>query len=51
MHAGTGYVHSVTATAANTHDLDALPNLVRDDDQVVYADAGYLGVQKTHGGR
>jgi len=44
--AGTGYVHSVTATAANVHDLDELPNLVRDDDQVVYADAGYLGVNK-----
>ena len=44
--AGTGYVHSVTATAANTHDLDELPNLVRDDDQVVYADAGYQGVEK-----
>lgn len=42
--AGTGYVHSVTTTAANVHDLDQLPNLVRDDDQVVYADAGYQGV-------
>jgi IS5 family transposase len=39
--AGTGYVHSVTATSANVHDLDQVANLVRDDDEVVYADAGY----------
>ena len=42
--AGTGYVHSVTATAANVHDLDELTHLVRADDEVVYADAGYQGV-------
>ena len=42
--AGTGYVHSVTATAASVHDLDEVTNLVRDDDQVVYTDAGYQGV-------
>lgn len=44
--AGTGYVHSVTATAANVHDLDEAANLVRADDEVVYADAGYQGAQK-----
>jgi IS5 family transposase len=44
--AGTGYVHTVTATAANVHDLDEAVNLVRADDEVVYADAGYQGVQK-----
>ena len=44
--AGTGYVHTVSATAANVHDLDETVNLVRDDDEVVYADAGYQGVQK-----
>jgi len=44
--AGTGYVHSVTATAANVHDLDQVTHLVRDDDEVVYADAGYQGVDK-----
>ena len=44
--AGTGYVHSVTATAANVHDLDEMANLVRADDEVVYADAGYQGVPK-----
>ncbi len=36
----------MTATAANIHDLDELTKLVRGDDQVVYADAGYRGVDK-----
>lgn len=44
--AGTGYIHSVTATAANIHDLDQAVHLVRDDDEVVYADAGYQGAPK-----
>ena len=44
--AGTGYVHSVTVTAANVHDLDEAVNLVRDGDEVVYGDAGYQGAQK-----
>ena len=44
--AGTGYIHSVTATGANVHDLDEIANLVRDDDEVVYTDAGYQGVTK-----
>lgn len=44
--AGTGYVHSVSATAANVHDLDQAAGLVRDDDEVVYCDAGYQGAEK-----
>ena len=44
--AGTGYAHTVTATAANVHDLDEAANLVRADDEVVYADAGYQGASK-----
>jgi IS5 family transposase len=44
--AGTGYVHSVRATAASVHDLDEAANLVRSDDEVVYADAGYQGADK-----
>jgi IS5 family transposase len=44
--AGTGYAHSVSATAANVHDLDEAVNLVRADDEVVYVDAGYQGAQK-----
>ncbi len=44
--AGSGYVHSVTCTAANVHDLDEAVNLVRADDRVVYADAGYQGAHR-----
>ena len=44
--AGSGYVHSVTVTAANTSDVQEAVNLVRADDEVVYADAGYVGVGK-----
>ncbi len=44
--AGTGYVHAVSATAANVHDLDEASSLVRGDDEVAYADAGYQGVDK-----
>lgn len=44
--AGTGLVHSVTVTGANVHDLDEVTHLVRADDEVVYADAGYQGVAK-----
>jgi hypothetical protein len=36
----------VIATAANVHDLDETPKLVRDDDLVVYADAGCQDVDK-----
>ncbi len=44
--AGTGYVHTLRVSGANVHDLDQLPALVRGDDEVVYADAGYQGVDK-----
>lgn len=44
--AGTGYVHTVSATAASTHDLDEAHCLVRDDDEVAYGDAGYQGAEK-----
>ena len=44
--AGTGYVHNVTATAANVTDVEQTSKLIRDDDEIVYADAGYRGVDK-----
>ncbi|MGB8382466.1 MAG: IS5 family transposase [Dermatophilaceae bacterium] len=44
--AGTGLVHTVTCTAANIHDLDQAAALVRIDDEVVYADAGYAGASR-----
>mgnify|MGYP003593007408 CR=1 FL=1 len=44
--AGTGYIHSVTATPANVHDIVETHKLIRDDDEVLYGDAGYLGIEK-----
>lgn len=44
--AGSGYTHTVEATAANEHDVTQASNLIRDDDEVVYGDAGYRGVEK-----
>jgi IS5 family transposase len=44
--AGTGYVHSLRVTAANVSDVEMTASLIRGDDHVVYADAGYQGVAK-----
>lgn len=44
--AGTGYVHTITATSANVHDITQTHNLLRKDDKVVYGDSGYIGVEK-----
>ena len=43
---GTGYIHSVEVTAANANERDVVPKLVREDDEVVYGDAGYCGIDK-----
>lgn len=44
--AGSGFVHTVEATAANEHDITVAAKLIRDDDDVVYGDSGYLGIEK-----
>lgn len=44
--AGTGYVHSIEVTPANHHDITAASKLIREDDEVVYGDSGYLGIAK-----
>lgn len=41
--AGSGYVHTITGTSANMHDVSETANLIREDDEVVYGDSGYLG--------
>lgn len=41
-----GYAHTVVTTAANTSDVEVAKDLVREDDRVVWADAGYQGVDK-----
>lgn len=44
--AGSGYVHTITGTPANVHDVVETPKLIREDDEVVYGDAGYTGIEK-----
>lgn len=44
--AGSGYVHTITGTAANASDISETAKLIRPDDEVVYGDSGYLGVEK-----
>lgn len=44
--AGSGYVHTITGTAANVHDVNETENLVREDDEVLYGDSGYLNAQE-----
>ncbi len=44
--AGTGYVHTITGSAANVHDIEEAPKLFRQDDNVGYGDSGYLGIEK-----
>ena len=44
--AGTGYVHTIAAAAANVHDIAKAHTRIRKDDPIVYSDLGYLGVEK-----
>ena len=41
-----GIVHSMTATAANVHDITEAHDLLHDGETVVWGDAGYQGVHK-----
>ena len=43
---GTGIVHSMTATAANAHDITETHKLLHGGENVVWGDAGYQGVHK-----
>ena len=44
--AGTGCVHTVTATSGNVSDIEEAAKLIREDDDVAYGDAGYTGIDK-----
>ena len=50
MHVGVdsenGLIHSVETTAANGHDLTPAAELLHGEETVVYADAGYQGIEK-----
>lgn len=47
--AGSGYVHTITATSANVHDIDEATKLIREDDEVMHGDSGYSGMAKRPG--
>lgn len=55
VHIGTdinsNVIHSVTVTSANKADIDELPNLLRETDQVVSGDAGYTSDSYKRGAR
>lgn len=44
--AGTGYVLDVETTSASVHDITVAHVLIRPDDEVVYGDAAYIGLEK-----
>jgi IS5 family transposase len=46
MDAESGLVHTVTGTAANVSDISQTAQLLHGKEEHVYADAGYLGVDK-----
>jgi IS5 family transposase len=50
MHIGVdealGIVHSVSTTPANAHDITQTANLLHGEEECVWADAGYQGVDK-----
>ena len=44
--AGSGYVHTITGTAANAADITEASKLIRPDEDVCYGDSGYIGIEK-----
>ncbi len=44
--AGSGLIHTMTVTAVNQHGITQVAALIREDDEMVYGDSGYLGIQK-----
>lgn len=42
----SGLVHTIEVTSANVHDIQVTSKLIREDDEVVYGDSGYLGIEK-----
>jgi IS5 family transposase len=41
-----GWSTALERTAANVHDLESVPKLIRPDDDVVNGDAGYTGIEE-----
>lgn len=47
----SGAVHTVEVTAANEADINLLPKLLRPEDEVIFADAGYTSDEYKRGSR
>ena len=47
----SGAVHSVEVTSANEADINLLPKLLRPEDEVIFADAGYTSDEYKRGSR
>lgn len=47
----SGVAHTVTVTPANEADISALPELLREDDEVIFGDAGYASDEYKRGSR
>lgn len=44
--AGTGYVHHITGYSANVAEVKTSQDLLREDDEVIYGDSAYLGMEQ-----
>lgn len=44
--AGTGYVTKIVGTTGKTSDIEAAHKLLTSEDKIVYADSGYIGIEK-----
>lgn len=42
----SGLVHTIRGTSANVHDVTMVPELLTGEEETVYGDSGYLGVEK-----
>jgi len=42
----SGLIHSVETTSANVHDITRAAQLLHGEEEVVYGDAGYQGIEK-----
>jgi len=47
--AGSGYVHTITGSSASVHDVNETEHLIREDDEVLYGDSGYLNAREHMG--
>ena len=46
MDKDSGLIHSVETTSANVHDIARAAQLLHGEEEVVYGDAGYQGIEK-----